>query len=177
MSAKNYVIEQFRQARTEHIKWLNRIKLLVSGFSQENLDIDQSSSMFGKWLFNDALILSSTNCKRTIDEIIQKHTECFDYFLTIYHLQHRPKANFLGNLFAVKQRQDAREEALIQRYYEELVTASDRLVVKLRFLETQLLAMSETDFETLEISTIQEKSVSLHKVSGAPSYYRGQRID
>ena len=177
MSAKNYMLEQFRHARTEHIKWLNRVKLLVSGFSQEDLDIDQSGSMFGKWLFNDAMVLSSTHCKHTIDEIMQKHTECFDYFLTIYHLQHRQKGNFLENFFIGRHRLDAREEELIKRYYEDLVTVSDRLLVKLRLLESQLLAMNETDFEVLEISTEQEVGVFSHKSSSAPSYYRGQRID
>ena len=71
MNAKEQNIQRLYKARTTHLKWVNSLKLLVSGF-----DIDKKTltpllqdSEFGKWFYNEAMQFSQFNSKNVLEEL------------------------------------------------------------------------------------------------------------
>lgn len=184
MSSKETFIVHLRKARTHHLKWLNQIKLLVSGIGmdKEAISINQSESLFGVWLYDEAVIFSSTVSKNVLQEIETLHTECFEHYLKIYHMLFNQKSGGLfGSLMGPK-KPGASELMLARQFYEELVKASDALIGRLRVFESQLLATSEAKFEELVLNEDEPEGqidlVGRPKTLGnVQRIYRGQPVD
>ncbi len=180
MTNKERFILHFRQARTAHIKWLNQIKLIVTGIQNhhEGIALNQSESEFGCWLFDEAISLGGLHSKRLFEESLELHTQCYDKYLEIYHVLFTDKGGLFQGIFGNTKRASKHELKLAQRYYEELVQYSDSMLNRLRSLETQLLAMPQEQFEglSIDVETVAPVQKVRHDMNG-PSYYRGQRID
>ncbi len=178
MSAKTEFVQHFRHARTQHIKWINQIKLMTSGINQAALPLNQTESEFGTWLFDKAMMLYSTSSKRMIDEITAIHTECYDHYLQIYHILHKD-GGLLQGLFGLGKKASSYELQLAQRYYQTLIERSDALISRLRQLESYLLAAPESEFESM-LAPAQTPYKPIQSPRSAPkgvNYYRGQRIE
>jgi len=181
MTSKERFILHFRQARTAHVKWLNQIKLMVTGIHNhhEGIALNQTESEFGRWLFDEGMSLSGTQCKRLFEESLELHTQCYDKYLEIYHVLFTDnKGGLFQGIFGNSKRASKHELKLSQRYYEELVEHSDAMINRLRALEMQLLAMPLEPFElfSIEKEIVPAVQTVRHETNG-PSYYRGQRID
>lgn len=187
MAIKEDFIQKLKQARNAHISWVNNIKLLVSGIDMDASDIPLSKidSTFGKWLYNEGMVLSTTSTKSVLEEIDELHTQLHDTYMPIYQIffQHK-SSGMLNNFFGSKHKASQNELLLSQRYYEEIVVLSDKLKNKLRVFESQMLATADEKFDEyaayFAAPSTPEPAVASEEKTPAdskPRYYRGQRID
>ncbi|MBN2897108.1 MAG: hypothetical protein JXK05_14590 [Campylobacterales bacterium] len=178
MSAKALFIQHFRHARTKHLQWINQVKLMISGIEQPELPLNQAQSAFGAWLFDEALMLTSSAARRMIDELIALHTECYDHYIRIYHILHK-EAGLLQGIFGIGKKASSYELQLAQRYYETLIERSDQMLSRTRQLESYLLALAESEYESMfiESTPAAQPPQPQRSATTGVSYYRGQRIE
>jgi hypothetical protein len=180
MSSKETYIQSIRRARTHQIKWANQIKLMVSGvgMDKEKISPNQSESDFGKWLYEEAMIFSTTNARGVIDEMTDLHTQCYDIYLKIYGALFANQKSGIMGMFGTK-KASANDLQLAQNYYEELIDISDKLLSALRRFESMMLAMPETKYD--EMITVPEPVTTAEaEAASRPKqkiYFRGRVIE
>lgn len=152
MTNKEKSIHNLHQARTEHIRWVNAIKLLVSGIevSPDAIALSPTESPFGKWFYSEAMFFSMGTSRMVIEEIEVLFLALHDKYMKIYPIYNgSKKKNLLGGLLGGKNKASEHEIELSVRYYEEIVDLSDKFKHKLRVLESQLLSLGEEKFDRL----------------------------
>ncbi len=150
MTNKEKSIHNLHQARTEHIRWVNSIKLLVSGIdvSPDSIALSPTESPFGKWFYSEAMIFSMGTSRMVIEEIEVLLLALHDKYMKIYPIYYgNKKKNILGGFLGAKNKASEHEIELSIRYYEEIVNLSDKFKHKLRILESQLLSLGEEKFD------------------------------
>jgi hypothetical protein len=172
ISNKEKYIAGIRKARGEQNKWLHKIKLMISGLDMDKkaVELNQSESPFGHWLYSEAILLSTINSKATLAEIEALFNSCYWEYHKIYNDLFNSKEGFFGSLFGNK-KPSSSDLIISQNYYEELVRKSDELLNKIRIYENQVQANSEEKFDGL-----YPKEEITHKEVPKPReerYYRG----
>lgn len=160
MTAKEQTLHNLHQARTAHIRWLNAIKLLISGIdvNPNAIELMATDSTLGKWFYAEASQFSLGTCRMVIEEIEILLLNLHDKYMKIYLIYFgKKKKSLLESLVGKSSGVNEHEIELSNRYYEEIVEISDRLKHKLRIFESQLSAMEECKFKA---HTIQETTAS-----------------
>lgn len=180
MDNKLRYITALRAARTEHNKWLNTIKIIVSGFQedQESVALNQSESPFGVWLNSEAILFSTLNSKASLVEIETLHNECYELYHQIYKTLLNTKSGFFSSILKTN-RPSSSDLIVAQNYYEDLVKVSNALSNKMRVFENQVQANPAEKF--LDIYVEQEPSFKRQETKHTekkeePRYYRGSLI-
>lgn len=185
MSSKNKFINSIREARTQQLKWLSQVKLTVSGVFDEKkaVPVNQSECGFSEWLYNDAMVFSTSRVTSVLDEMAELHTQCYDVYLKIYSTLFASNKSGIMAVFGTK-RAGASDLKLAQNYYEELVDISDKLINRLRTFESQMLAMPEAKFDELmieaESDTVAAEAPATVKSTDSVKnkiYFRGRLIE
>lgn len=161
MTSKEKFIHRLHQARTAHIRWVNGIKLLVSGIEvdEKQVPIDAITSDFGTWFYNEAMIFSFGTSQLVLEDMEKSFIACHDKYAKIYPIFFNKKRNtLLGDLFGKKSGVNSHEMDLSQRYYEEIVALSDQLKHKMRIFEAQLMSLDEEKYNQFAAYT-EEKSI------------------
>ena len=162
MTAKELFIHHLHDARTEHIRWINSIKLLVSGIDipENQIALDAISSDFGIWFYKEAMLFSLGTSRMVLEDIEQLFLMLHDKYMKIYPIYYGAKKKpLLANFLGAKNKASEYEIELSHRYYEELVVLSDKLKHKLRILESQLLSLADENFESVAAFTKPRESV------------------
>jgi hypothetical protein len=183
MSSREKYIQAIRTARTHQVKWANQVKLLVSGVTVEKdaIPVEQTESEFGKWLYGEAMIFSTTSAKNVIEEMIETHAHCYDIYLKIYATLFSGQKNGIMAIFGSK-KASANDLKLAQNYYEELLQASDQLLSRLRVFESVMLALPETKFDEMILTSAgdefpQPLQAAAETEPKQKLYFRGQLIE
>lgn len=182
-TTKDTFIVHLRKARAQHLKWLNHIKLMVSGIavSKEAVALNQSESSFGIWLYDEAMVFGTSSSKNVLEEIAALHTECYEHYLKIYHTLFANRGGgFFKSVFGNKVGEN--DLLLAQQQYERLVRVSDALVNRLRLFESQMLATTASKFDEMVLSADEPVGVidllrEPELRSGVQRMYRGQPVD
>ena len=73
---KTDILTQLRAAKAAHINWVQRAKLLISGFDvkEDSIPVNSTECKFGKWFYSDGQLLSSirnnpTECMIEIENL------------------------------------------------------------------------------------------------------------
>ncbi len=175
MTNKDKYIANIRKARTEHNKWLHRIKLVVSGFekNRHSVSLNQSESPFGVWLENEAILFSSLNTKTTLLEIESLFNECYSIYHKIYNIIFNVKTGFLSSLLGTNKLSSS-DILVSENYYEELVKTSDMLINKMRVYENQVRVNSTEKFD--DIYQEEQLPLTTETKTKEERYYRGSLI-
>lgn len=163
MTNKEKSIYNLHQARTAHVRWVNSIKLLISGIDipSENITLSATDSLFGKWFYEEAMIFSLGTSRMVLEEIEELFLTLHDKYMKIYPIYYgKNKKSLFGGFLGSKTKVSEYEIEFSQRYYEEIVTISDKLKHKLRILESQLMSLEENKF-ALVTSDAQEEQMNL----------------
>jgi len=183
MSSKENFISQLNTARYEHKKWLNNIKVLVSGMEmdKDSIPLNEMDTPFGVWLYRDAMLLSTHSSKAVLEEISTLYSQCYEAYHKIYALVFGGKSEGFFGLFSNNKFSHS-EMVLAQRYYEELVNLSDSLLKRLRLFESQMHAASSEKFEHLypqkDTEAVQNvPAEAVETPEKAPRYYRGSLVE
>ncbi|MCX6062335.1 MAG: CZB domain-containing protein [Campylobacterales bacterium] len=164
MTNKEKFIHNMHQARTAHIRWVNAIKLLVSGIDvdEKQITLDATHSQFGLWYYNEAMLFSLGTSQLVLEEIENFLTELHDKYTKIYPIYYgNRKRNLLSDFLGGRTRASAHEIELSQRFYEDIIQLSDKLKHKLRIFEAQLMSLTDEKYDELIRFTQQEKSISI----------------
>lgn len=180
MSNKNHYLEQTRQARIEHKKWINQVRLIISGLekNREAIALNPSESPFGEWFYSKAMTYSISNSKLVLNDIETLFDECYQEYHKIYAVLFKEEnIGILNSLFGSK-KPSVSDFKIAEQYYEILVEKSDKLLNKLRIYENQLTATNTEKFdralENEDFTAIEVKQAPKHKEQ---RYYRGSLIE
>lgn len=181
MNAKEKSLNRLYKARVAHLKWVNTIKLLVSGLkvdqSHLTLPIIQDSEV-GTWYYNEAIQFSQFRSQSVLSEMETLLEAMFNIYAKIYEIYFTGKQSTLKSILGMKNNTVNRHEAeLAGRYYEDIVKLSDDFKAKLHTLERQMLAMQEnehqmvTHFEEEEIEIKPKQSVHVQEEEEEEAVY------
>lgn len=183
MSSKENFISQLHKAGYEHKKWLNSVKVLVSGISgdRKSIPLNEMDTPFGHWLYHDAMVFSTHSSKSVLEDISKLYTECYETYLKIYGVMFTGKNEGFFGMF-ITNKMSHSEILLAQKYYEELVVTSDALIKRMRTFENQMYATSNEKFDHLfpqeEIKPLHHKEEEVvEEPAKVQRYYRGTLIE
>ncbi len=183
MSSKENFISLLHKAGYEHKKWLNSVKVLVSGISgdKNSIPLNEMDTPFGHWLYHDAMVFSTQSSKSVLEEISKLYTECYESYLKIYGVMFTGKSEGFLGMFSSNKLSHS-EMLLAQKYYEELVIISDALIKRMRTFENQMYATSNEKFDHLfpqtDVTAVQNAKEETASVPGkVQRYYRGSLIE
>lgn len=180
MSKKETYIIKLRHSRTEHQRWINQIKLLVSGIDVDvkSIAINETESAFGNWLYSCGMIFSTQNIKKSVYDIEKYFKLCFEDYLKIYGtLIKTGSSGFLSGMFSSSKPSNS-DLIIAQQYYEGLIATSDKMLSCLRLFESQLLAMGEQKFEELILhEQLPQEQIESASEEKKVFRYRGQVIE
>jgi hypothetical protein len=184
MTNKEKSIHNLHQARTAHIRWVNAIKLLVSGIdiTAESIALSPTDSLFGKWYYDEAMLFSMGTSRMVLEEIEVLLLSLHDKYMKIYPIYYgQKKKNFISGLLGAKSKASEHEIELSLRYYEEIITLSDKLKHKLRILESQFMSLADEKFDVVagfvkvEITPPLELKIPEPVNNEEEAYYYGTR--
>lgn len=180
MSLKEHYIQEAKEAKIEHKKWVNQIRLIISGLetNKELIALNPSASHFGNWLYSNTLGYTVSNSKLVLDDIELLFDKCYEEYHHIYTLLLKEQnSGILASLFGVKKASSS-DYKIASQHYETLLLYSDKLLSKMQLFENQLSATSVEKFaKALEDNKISQNEPVEKKKSKEQRYYRGHLIE
>jgi len=180
MSKKDQYLEHVRQARLQHKKWVNQIRLIVSGLSKDDemIALNPSESAFGDWLYSKAMTYSISNSNLVLSDIEFLFDECYKEYHNIYAVLFKESSGgIISSLFG-GQKASTSDYKIASQYYETLLETSDKLLNKLRVFENQLSATNNEKFDkALENEEFVKKEDIPAPKQKEQRYYRGSLIE
>jgi len=146
---KEHILEHLRAARSAHIKWVQKAKLLVSGLDVEEdaIPVDSTECKFGKWFYGEGQVLNalSNNPIEYMNTIENLHSNLHDKYLQIFHIYfNQGQKGFFEKLFGSRKKNISEQDIeLSQKYYDELEQISRDLLDEIHRLERRLIAVPE----------------------------------
>lgn len=168
MNAKEKNLNRLYQARVAHLKWVNTIKLLVSGLkvdkSHLTLPLVQDSEV-GRWYYNDAIQFSQFRSQSVLEEMEILLEAMFNMYAKIYEIYFTEKQSSLKSFLGIKNTAtlNRHEIELAGRYYVDIVKLSDEFKSKLYTLERQMLSMQESEHVLVSHFEAEERAVQPKK--------------
>lgn len=145
---KEHILEHLRAAKSAHIKWVQKAKLLINGIDvkEDSIPVDSTECKFGQWFYADGQILNalSNNPMECMLKIERLHFNLHDVYMNIFNIYfNKPKGGFFSKLFGKKTALKDYEVDKAKEYYANLEIISKELVDELNRLERRLIAVPE----------------------------------
>ena len=176
MDSKEKNMARFYAARAEHLKWVNMIKLLTSGFKvdKEMLKPLFQDSDLGKWYYQEAIQFAQFNSQIVLDEMEELFEAMYNSYSSIYAIYFGESESGLKSFLGIKRSVVSNNDKLLaSRYYEDIVKLSDQLKGKFKIFERQLLALPNDRHEC--VNRIEDESkYSLQSLSTEHSEEEGE---
>ncbi|DAB30981.1 MAG TPA: hypothetical protein CFH84_01055 [Sulfurimonas sp. UBA12504] len=179
MSLKDDYLSQVRQARTDHKKWVNQIRVIVSGLQNDKniIALNPSEDSFGMWLYSKAMAYSISNSKLVLNDMESLFDACYNQYHKIYAVLFKEESgSIFSSLFGSK-KASISDYKLANQYYEILLEKSDQLLNKLRIFENQLTATNFEKFESVLSSEQNSVKEEITPKKKEQRYYRGSLIE
>ena len=151
---KNTILEQLRAAKAAHINWVQRAKMLISGFKMEEdaIPVNSTQCKFGQWFYSDAQRLNGlrNNPMKCMSEIEKLHFELHDIYLNIYKIYYDMETQgFFSKLFGRKKKITEESTKLAKQYFNAMENVSKKLVNEINLMERRIVALPENDLKEL----------------------------
>jgi len=151
---KSTILDQLRAAKAAHINWVQRAKMLISGFKMEEdaIPVNSTQCQFGKWFYTDAQKLNGLrnnpmSCLETIEAL---HFDLHDIYLNIYKIYYNMEPQgFFSKLFGRKKQITEDSAKLAKEYFHSMEEVSKKLVEEINLMERRIVALPEQDLEIL----------------------------
>lgn len=146
---KDEVLGHLKDAKSAHIAWVQRAKLLVEGLNidENSIPVNSTECNFGQWFYSKGQILNalSNNPVSCMSNIERLHFELHGKYLQIFTIYfNKPKSHFLARLLSAKKKHiSAYEIQVAKNYYEELEEISKLLLEEINRLERRVVAVPE----------------------------------
>ncbi len=149
MLDKNETLEQLRNAKKAHLKWVQRAGSLIDGMpvEKEQVPVGCTECVFGGWLYSDAQKLNVIPNMSCLQEIEKFHTELHDIYMEIFRIYFsEEERGFFAKLLGKKRKISEEDKMLAQEYYRQLKISSERLLGQIDKLERRLTALQSSVF-------------------------------
>jgi hypothetical protein len=151
---KSEILEQLRAAKAAHINWVQRAKLLISGFQidESSIPVNSTQCQFGKWFYTDAQKLNAmqNNPMECMNTIEQLHFDLHDIYLNIYKIYYETESKgFFSKIFGKKKKITDEAKALAKKYYQNMEAVSKDLVAEINRMERRIVAITDKEFASL----------------------------
>ncbi|MDQ7042090.1 MAG: CZB domain-containing protein [Sulfurimonas sp.] len=153
---KEEVVGHLRAAKSAHVKWVQKAKLLTNGIEIEEgtIPVDPTECKFGQWFYSDGQMLNSlsNNPLECMQKIENLHSDLHDMYLKIFsvYFSQDKKVGFFSKMFGLsKKKISESEHKLAEGYYEKMETISHELLDEINRLERRLIAISDEKIEAL----------------------------
>ena len=151
---KNHVLDHLRTAKAAHINWVQRAKMLISGFKvdEDSIPVNSTQCQFGKWFYSEAQKLNALNnnpmeCMETIEQL---HFDLHDVYLNIYKIYYETESEgFFKRIFGKKKKVTDDAKKLAKEYFASMENISKELVSEINRMERRIVAISDQDFKAL----------------------------
>ena len=151
---KEDILEHLRAAKTAHIKWVQRAKLLINGVNieKESIPVDYTECKFGKWFYSDAQMLNALSnnpleCMETIEKL---HSKLHDTYLKIFNIYFNKPEGLFAKIFNLKKKKITQQEhEFAQEYYNQLENISHELLNEINRLERRIVATPQEKLDEL----------------------------
>lgn len=151
---KEHVLEHLRAAKSAHIKWVQKAKLLINGLDikEDSIPVDSTECKFGQWFYSEGQILNalSNNPVECMVKIERLHFNLHDVYMNIFNIYfNKPKDGFFSKLFGKKNTLKDYEIEKAKQYYNNLELISKELLEEINRLERRLIAVPEERIQQL----------------------------
>jgi len=153
---KEDVLTHLRAAKSAHIKWVQKAKLLINGVdvNENAIPVDSTECKFGQWFYSDGQILNalSNNPLECMQSIESLHFNLHDKYLSIFNIyfSQEKKAGFFAKLLGLKKKTITESEHLLaESYYQEMEEVSKALLDEINRLERRLIAVPDEKIASL----------------------------
>jgi hypothetical protein len=153
---KEEIISHLRAAKSAHIKWLQKAKMLINGLDIEEdaIPVNSTECKFGKWFYTNGQVLNglSNNPVECMNSIEKLHFDLHDVYLKIFtvYFSDERKTGFFAKLFKLKRKKISDvEHRVAEEYYNEMEKISKILIEEINKLERRLIAVSDEKIEAL----------------------------
>ena len=152
---KKEIVDQLRTAKSSHIKWLQKAKLLINGLpiKEDAIPIDSTECKFGKWFYTEGQKLNNMPnnalaCMTTIENL---HFDMHDIYLKIFKIFFsKPKQGIFFKIFGLQKKElTVVELSTAKEYFLQMEIVSKDLLEELNRLERRLLAIPEDELNEL----------------------------
>ena len=151
---KSDILTQLRAAKAAHINWVQRAKLLISGFdvNEDSIPVNSTECKFGKWFYSDGQLLATirNNPTECMTEIEDLHFKLHDVYLNIFSIYYDTgKKSFFSKLFGSKKKVSDSDKALAQQHFSEMEEVSKKLIENINRMERRIVAISDEEIDAL----------------------------
>ncbi len=151
---KNEILTQLRAAKAAHINWVQRAKLLISGFEidKESIPVNSTQCRFGKWFYADAQRLNGlrNNPLECMSDIEQLHFQLHDIYMDIYKIFYDTQPQgFFSKLFGKKKSISGNDKELAKDYYNSMEEVSKHLIEQINRMERRIVAVPESELQDI----------------------------
>jgi len=142
---KQEVINQIRQAKMGHKRWVSYAKALHLGIpvDKKAVPMVETECGFGKWYYGDAAIFSDFDSFQAIE---QPHSLLHNQYMQLFKARKQPIKSglFVSSKSAAKQKADKLDKMMGQ-----LLQVSEMLLESLKEFENEVKNMSDTEISQL----------------------------
>lgn len=151
---KNVILEQLRAAKAAHINWVQRAKMLISGFKidEDAIPVNSTQCRFGQWFYSDAQKLNGlrNNSIECLSKIEKLHFDLHDIYLNIYKIYYDMEPQgFFSKLFGKKKKITEEASKLAKEYFNDMEKVSKELVEEINIMERRIIALPEEELNAL----------------------------
>ena len=151
---KEHILEHLRAAKSAHIKWVQKAKLLINGIDvkEDSIPVDSTECKFGQWFYSEGQVLNalSNNPVECMVKIERLHFNLHDVYMNIFNIYfNKPKGGFFSKLFGKKTTIEDYEVDKAKQYYANLEIISQELLEEINRLERRLIAVPEERIKQL----------------------------
>ncbi|MBU0633365.1 CZB domain-containing protein [bacterium] len=144
---KAHTLAQLIVAKSSHVRWAQRAKLLIKGLDiqKDDIPIDSKECEFGKWFYGDGQKLSALSSRQEecISKIEQLHNDLHEKYLNIYNIYFgNHKQGVLSKFFKIRQEVSIHDITKAKEYYDKLEEISNELIAQINLLERLLFTTS-----------------------------------
>lgn len=149
------IVNHLRTAKTAHIKWLQKAKLLINGLpiKEDAIPIDSTECKFGQWFYTEGQRLHNmpNNALECMTRIEELHFAMHDIYLKIFKIFFtQPQTGIFAKIFGSSNKKISEEDLSRGReYFLEMEEVSKGLLDELNRLERRLLAIPEDELNEL----------------------------
>jgi hypothetical protein len=147
---KAITLQLLSDAKREHLKWVQRAKLLIEGLpiDQGAIPLTSTDCNFGQWFYGEGQKLNALGNMSCLGDIEKAHFILHDEYMKIFKIYFADNdRSFFSKLFSSKKKVTEQEKELAKMHYAKLQTASEEVLDHIGKLERRLYAIPQSSFD------------------------------